>query len=119
MPVDQKLTDRMRRALVAHTGISEMFMMGGVCFFQNGNMLCGARRDKDGQSRFMFRVGKSAEAQALENPFAEPVIHGARRLGGFVRLDADACDADDLQRLLLLCIENASALPPKPRKGAS
>ena len=44
MPVDEALTARMRDALAAHVGISEKKMMGGTCFFLNGNMLSGARR---------------------------------------------------------------------------
>lgn len=82
MPVDEALNTRMREALAAHVGISEKRMMGGTCFFLNGNMSCGARRHKDGLARFMFRVGKAQENAALADPTAEAVIHGTRKLGG-------------------------------------
>ena len=44
MPFDETLNARIREALGAYMGISEKRMMGGLCFFLNGNMLCGARR---------------------------------------------------------------------------
>lgn len=113
MPVDETLNARMRDALAAHAGISEKRMMGGLCFFLNGNMLCGARRHQDGVGRFMFRVGKVNEPTALQDPTARAVIHGTRKLGGFVRVDASDCDDAALLRWLQLCLEHAAALPKK------
>lgn len=113
MPVDEGLNQHMRDALAAHVGISEKRMMGGLCFFLNGNMLCGARRHQDGVGRFMFRVGKVNEETALSDPTAQQVIHGSRKLGGFVRVDANDCDEAALRRWLQLCLEHAAALPAK------
>lgn len=113
MPVDETLNARMREALTAHVGISEKRMMGGLCFFLNGNMLGGVRRHADGVGRFMFRVGKSNERAALSDPTAHAVIHGTRKLGGFVRVDEDDCDDAALLRWLNLCLEHAAALPRK------
>ena len=113
MPVDETLAARMRDALAAHVGISEKRMMGGTCFFLNGNMLGGARRHKDGVGRFMFRVGKAQEVTALANPTAEAVVHGTRKLGGFVRVDEGDCDDGALQQWLQLCLAHAAALPAK------
>ncbi|MBW4709092.1 TfoX/Sxy family protein [Roseobacter sp. YSTF-M11] len=113
MPYDEELTTRMRRALEAHVGISEKRMMGGNCFFLNGNMISGARRDKHGVRRFMFRVGKDHEAQALSDPHAQPVIHGTRKLGGFILVANDDCDTETLKKWLSICLEHAAAMPPK------
>lgn len=113
MPNDEHLNQRMRLALEAHIRISEMRMMGGTCFFLNGNMLCGARRDKDGFGRFMFRVGKAKETEALSNPFANPIVHGKRKLGGFVVVDEADCDPAALGDWLSLCLAHAASLPPK------
>lgn len=112
MPYDEDLAQTMRAALDGHAGISEKRMMGGVCFFLNDHMISGARRDRDGLRRFMFRVGKAQEARALADPNASPVIHGTRRLGGFVLVPHDACDASDLARWLGLCLAHAASLPP-------
>ncbi len=116
MPFDPELGDRMRAALGAHAGISEKRMMGGLCFFLNDHMLCGARRHQDGVGRFMFRVGKAQEDAALSDPGAAPVVHGTRRLGGFVTVEAEQCDPDALQGWLSMCLVHAASLPPKPRK---
>lgn len=113
MPYDEDLANRMRLALQAHAGISEKRMMGGICFFLDGNMLCGARRDKDEVRRFMFRVGKAQEAEALANPAARPVIQGSRKLGGFVHVTNEDCDPQELLGWLAMCLRHASALPPK------
>ena len=113
MPVDETLNARIREALAPHVGISEKQMMGGLCFFLNGNMLCGARRHKDGVGRFMFRVGKMNEPAALQDPSAHAVVHGTRKLGGFVRVDEMDCDDTALLRWLHLCLEHAAALPRK------
>ncbi|MEM0950339.1 MAG: TfoX/Sxy family protein [Pseudomonadota bacterium] len=113
MPVDEVLNSRMRDVLAGHAGITEKRMMGGLCFFLNGNMLCGARRHDDGLGRFMFRVGKLQEGAALADPTAEAVIHGTRRLGGFVRVNASDCDDGALRRWLGLCLAHAASLPAK------
>ncbi|WP_171208181.1 MULTISPECIES: TfoX/Sxy family protein [unclassified Ruegeria] len=113
MPVDQALNARIRDALATCAGISEKQMMGGQCFFLNGNMLCGARLHKDGVGRFMFRVGKANESLALQDVSAQPVIHGGRKLGGFVTVNAAECDGPSLDRWLELCLGHAAALPAK------
>ncbi len=113
MPYDDVLAEKMRSALDGHAGISEKRMMGGVCFFLNGNMLSGARRDKDDVCRFMFRVGKMQEDQALLDPTACPVIHGTRKLGGFILVKEVDCDQQALGRWLGLCLHHAAALPEK------
>ena len=113
MPVDEGLNQRMRDVFVAHAGISEKRMMGGMCFFMNGHMLCGARRHQDDVGRFMFRVGKENETAALGDPTAQAVVHGNRKLGGFVHVDADVCDEAALRRWLQLCLAHAASLPAK------
>jgi TfoX/Sxy family transcriptional regulator of competence genes len=60
MPHDPHLADRMRAALKSRVGITERRMFGGYCWMLRGNMLCGVE-----VGRFMFRVGKALEADAL------------------------------------------------------
>ena len=91
MAYDPEITERLRRALDGQGAISEKRMMGGVCFFLNGNMLGGADRNKGGVRRFMFRVGKDKMDEALERPGAMPMDMGGRRMGGFVFVDAETC----------------------------
>lgn len=113
MAYDEDLTDRLRDTLEGLAGVSEKRMMGGVCFLLNGNMLGGADRTKDGAGRFMFRVGKENEAEALTRPGAIVMEQGGRRMSGLVFVDEEACDAAALKAWVSLALSFVSALPPK------
>lgn len=113
MAYDEELTDRFRGALDGHTDISEKRMMGGVCFLLAGNMIGGADRSKDGDGRFMFRVGKDNEAEALSRDGATIVEMGGRRMGGMVFVGEEACDDDALKDWLSLALSFVSTLPAK------
>ncbi len=90
-------------------------MMGGVCLMVDGNMLGGADRQKDGAGRFMFRVGKDNEAEALSRPGAVPLEQGGKRMGGMVFVDEAARDADALKKWVALALSFVGALPPKKK----
>ena len=87
--------------------------MGGVCFMVDGNMLGGADRQKNGAGRFMFRVGKDNEAEALSRTGAIPMEQGGKRMGGMVFVDEIACGADALKDWVALALSFVGALPPK------
>jgi hypothetical protein len=109
---DEALTQRMRAALGEGVGLSEKRMMGGVCFFFRGNMVCGADRSKEGERRFMFRVGKG-NAAAADLSQGVPVLLGDRPMPGFYFVDSDRCDDDLLDRWLDVALSHARSLPPK------
>ncbi|MEO0384592.1 MAG: TfoX/Sxy family protein [Pseudomonadota bacterium] len=115
MAVDETLNERLRQALADLPGISEVRMMGGTCFLLNGNMLGGADRDKSGEPRFMFRVGKENEAEALGRPGAVPMVFGERRMGGLVFVDTALCDDHDLMSWIALAQSFVAELPPKKK----
>ena len=79
---DENLAQRMRIALGDGQEISEKRMMGGVCFFAQGNMVCGADRSKQDEPRFMFRVGKGNEVAATLSQ-GIPMVLGDRPMPGF------------------------------------
>ena len=108
MPYDPELADRMRAALDGRPGIAEKRMFGGICWLLDGNMLCGVET-----GRFMFRVGKLLEADALARPGAEIVAFDGRRMGGLVWVAAEDCRADALDQWLALAERFVGALPPK------
>jgi len=83
-------------------------MFGGYCWLLNGNMICGVE-----VGRFMFRVGKAREAEALAHPGAEPVVFSGRKMGGIVWVDADAALEAGLASWIDLAAAFAGALPPK------
>jgi hypothetical protein len=112
MAYDEELTQRMRAAIGEGSGFTEKRMMGGICFFLNGNMVGGADRSKEGERRFMFRLGKG-------NPAAErlsggmPVILGDRPMPGFFFVDADRCGDALLGQWLGAALDHARSLPAK------
>jgi len=113
MAYDEDLTNRFRAALEGHVDISEKRMMGGVCFMLNGNMIGGADRQKDGTGRFMFRVGKDYEAEALNRPGARIMEQGGRRMSGLIFVDEDDCPGSTLDDWITLALSFVGPLPPK------
>jgi TfoX/Sxy family transcriptional regulator of competence genes len=108
MPHDPHLAELMREALADRRDVTEKAMFGGYCWMLNGNMLCGVE-----VGRFMFRVGKDRQAEALERPGAEPVAFTGRPMGGFVWVDADACLDAGLQGWIGYAAQFVGGLPPK------
>jgi hypothetical protein len=115
MAYDEDLAARFRAALDGMPGISEKRMMGGVCFLRDGNMIGGADRAKSGDGRFMFRVGKDNEAEALSRPGATVMEQGGRRMGGLVFVTEDACGAAEMKDWVSLALSFVSTLPPKKK----
>ncbi|MBL4757945.1 MAG: TfoX/Sxy family protein [Rhizobiales bacterium] len=113
MAYDEDLTNRFRDALEGHVDISEKRMMGGICFLLSGNMIGGADRTKEGERRFMFRVGKDNEAEALSRTGAAIMEMGGRRMGGMVFVEEEACDEAALKNWVALALSFVSTLPPK------
>ncbi|PCI60186.1 MAG: RNA methyltransferase [Kordiimonadales bacterium] len=120
MAYDEELTAMFREALDGIMDVSEKRMMGGICFMMSGNMIGGADRTKDGERRFMFRVGKDNEAEALARPGATILEMGGKRLGGMVFVDEEYCDEAALADWVMLALSFVSTLPPKePKKKKS
>tara|TARA_R110002124_G_scaffold265401_1_gene432125 strand:- start:1331 stop:1678 length:348 start_codon:yes stop_codon:yes gene_type:complete len=115
MAYDEQLTHRFRCAVEGMAGISEKPMMGAVCFFLDGNMLGCASRQKSGEGRFLFRVGKDNQAEALRQPAARMMDQGGRPMRGFVYVEEEACDADALKQWIGLALSFVATLPAKPQ----
>lgn len=103
----------LRAALRDVRALSEKRMMGGICFLMNGHMICGVDRGPSGLGRFMFRVGKAREAEALARPGASPVAMGGRRMGGFLFVEAEAAGSEVLSEWVALARSYVETLPPK------
>jgi hypothetical protein len=82
------LAERVRKALRFKRNVTEKRMMSGVCFLLREHMLCGTAKPG-----FMFRIGKGKP--------------------GFVWIDPDACNAQQLKRRLARAEAYVSTLPPK------
>ena len=113
MAFDEALTQRFRDATGSLNNITEKRMMGGVCFLLNDNMLGGADRTKDGDGRFMFRVGKALEAEALTRDGATVMEQGGRRMSGIIFVPEKACDAKAVREWVRLALSFVETLPAK------
>jgi TfoX N-terminal domain len=101
------------RALVGLEGVRFVNMFGGRCYMLNGNMVGGAREDKDGVRRFMLRVGKERADLAEAICPCEPMMLGNKPMLGFYFIVAENCDEVQLREWLALAIEHAKSLRPK------
>lgn len=108
MPYDPHLADLMQQALEDRAEVSPRKMFGGICWMLNGNMLCGVE-----VGRYMFRVGKDFQDEALARPGAEAVEMGGRRMNGFVWVDADAAIDAGLEDWIAFSARFVGSLPPK------
>lgn len=105
---------RIRDALQAGgVTTSEKRMMGGVIFMIAGHMLMGLKTLKTGQEQFMFRVGKDNEDKALAITGTRPMVHGDRRMPGFLFVLEDDCPAEAFTSLMAMACDYVSSLPPK------
>ena len=111
MAYDEHLAVAVRDLVAARPDITERKMFGGVCFFLNGNMLCGVE-----VGRYMFRVGKENEARALSRPGASPMDLTGRPMGGLVHVNAKNCSGTDLEEWLALACEYVREIPAKRPK---
>jgi len=93
--------------------VTEKRMMGGLIFLIGNNMTLGIKTLKSGIEQFMFRVGKDREAEALAIAGTRPMIHGNRRMPGFLFIDADVCDDAAFDRLVAMARDYTSSLAPK------
>ncbi|MEP3115609.1 TfoX/Sxy family protein [Nisaea sp.] len=112
MAIDTGLDRRFTEAADSLLELSSRPMMGGTCFFLNGNMLGGADRTPLG-GRFMFRVGKDQEAEALTQPGASIVMAGKKRMGGMIFVDETVCDQRALRDWIRLAVSFVRPMPPK------
>lgn len=108
MPYDPELAEAMRKALSSYSHIEEKKMFGGYCWMLRGNMLCGVE-----VGRYMFRVGKELEVEALLRPGAKPMDITGRPMRGFVWVDAKAARGKALQNWIALAAQFVGSLPRK------
>lgn len=113
MAYDEKLAARFREMMEGLPGLSEKRMMGGICFFANGNMIGGADRSKSGERRFMFRVGKDNVDMAEALPGGLAMTQGGRTMTGFYFVGADEQPETVIREWVKLAVGHALSLPAK------
>ncbi|MGV0911166.1 TfoX/Sxy family protein [Martelella sp. FOR1707] len=112
MAIDEELAARVRDRLEGLEGVSEKKMFGGLCFLVNGHMVAAASR-RNGEGRYLFRIGKENADAAAKLGQSEPMVHGGRKMSGFYFVDADDLSDAHFAEWLSIAVENAFSLPPK------
>lgn len=109
MAYDEKLANRVRKALARRRGIAEIKMMGGLCFTLYGNMCCGVVNND-----LVVRVGPERYEEALVRPHARLMDFTGRPLKGFVFVNPSGSRTDKaLATWVKEAIDFAHSLPPK------
>lgn len=79
MAYDERLAERIRKALPDRPRITEKKMFGGIAFLLDGKMFCGIVKDD-----LMVRVGPEAHEAMLREPHARPMDFTGRPMTGYV-----------------------------------
>jgi hypothetical protein len=108
MAYDAHLVDLMRSALHGRHRFTEKRMFGTWCWLHEGKLVCGA-----GTGRYLFRVGKALEPEALARPGATRMESAGRAMSGFIWVDADAALDEGLQDWVALALRCVDSLPRK------
>lgn len=108
MPHDPHLADLMETALAGRENVEKKTMFGGYCWLLNGNMLCGVE-----VGRFMFRVGKYLQDEALTRRGAEIVDFNGRKMGGILWVEEEAARKAGLENWITLAEQFVGSLPAK------
>ena len=85
MAIDEKLAERVRKALALRGKVTERRMMGGLAFMVDGAMCCAVGKDS-----LLVRVSADERDAVLARPHVSPVSLGARVMQGFVGVSARA-----------------------------
>lgn len=89
-------------------------MFGGYCWMLRGHMLCGVE-----VGRYMFRIGRERESEALARPGASPMDITGRPMRGFVWVDAGHATGNVLRGWVNLAAHYVGSLPPKSAVGGT
>jgi TfoX/Sxy family transcriptional regulator of competence genes len=109
MAFDERLAERVRRALAPRRNVVEKKMFGGLCYMVGNHMACGIVDDK-----LMVRLSAEAAAELLQVPHVKPMDFTGRPLKGFLYVEAGGIrTAAQLKRWIERAAAHAESLPPK------
>ena len=110
MVFDSDLADRVRDVVQGEPGLSEKRMFGGLAFMVAGNVALSA----SSTGGLLLRTDPAAADALLSEPHVRRFEMRGRELAGWLRVDAQAVDADDdLRRWVSHGIAYARTLPAK------
>lgn len=116
MAYNEKLSDRIREALVSTGGeVTEKIMFGGVCYMLDGKMCAGVVKDE-----MMCRIGPGRYEEALERPGCREMRFTGKPMAGYVFVSEDGMRSHkDFRYWIDLCLlfnpEAKASVRRKPR----
>lgn len=109
MAYDDTLADRIRMALQAEPGMTERRMFGGHAFLIQGHMAVSA----SSEGGLLLRVDPAEAESLVGEPQVRRFEMRGRQMDGWLRVDAELVQGDDLRRWLRYGVARARSLPPK------
>jgi len=115
MSYDQKLADRVRKALPDVKSVTERQMFGGIAWMVRGNMCLGVVG-----SELMVRVGPQEHESALAQPHTRVMDFTGRPMRGYVYVAPEGTKSGpSLLWWVRRGLNFVAMLPPKKKKEAS
>ena len=108
MAYDEQLADRVRALLERRAEVSERKMFGGLTFMVGGNMCCGVNKDE-----LIVRLDPEREDEALSRPHARAMDFTGRRMPGFITVQPEGLDGEQLDEWVQDAVARAASLPRK------
>ncbi|TLV03393.1 TfoX/Sxy family protein [Dyadobacter luticola] len=100
MAFDEKLSDRIREALVNVPNVTEKRMFGGICFMVNDKMCVGIADEK-----LMCRIGEAQYGDALSKPGCTEMVFTGRPMKGYVYVEPEGMRTNkDFKYWIDLCL---------------
>src|SRR5213595_762447 len=106
MAYDEELAGRIRKRIGDAT---ERKMFGGLAFLVGGNMAVAA----SGQGGLLVRVDPAESDELVATTSAELMEMGGRTMSGWLRVDVEGADDDELAEWIDRGVAFARTLPPK------
>jgi len=115
MAYDEGLAQIFEDDLAGNANITSKKMFGGLCFLNNGHMICGVHKIKEsGDDGAMFRVGPDRYAEALNVEGVMELSFTGRPMKGMVECYAELLEDDERRmQMLELALAFTNSLPPK------
>ena len=109
MAYDEKLADRIRKALGKRKGLVAKQMFGGIAFLLNGNMCVGVHRDE-----LIVRIDPDETDAMLAKPHTRLFDLTGRPMKGWILVAPQGiATAAGLGKWIAVAAQFAGALPPK------
>ena len=108
MGYDEQLAARVRALLSDRADVSERKMFGGLTFMVGGNMCCGVNKDE-----LIVRLDPEREDEALSRPHARAMDFTGRRMPGFISVQPEGLDGEQLDEWVQDAVARAASLPRK------